>query len=72
MSISLFNPFSLKKVVEYSEKVADLQEVVYYAESRFSCILDDLRLLEVDRRYWTQKLLHRELVCTLGYGNYYQ
>jgi hypothetical protein len=41
-----------------------LQEIVYYAESRFRSMLQDLSNADNDRKKWTQKLLHRELVRT--------
>jgi hypothetical protein len=64
MSFTAFNPFSLKKSPEYSAIVENSQEVVYYAESRFRSILQDLCNADNDRKKWTQKLLHRELVGT--------
>lgn len=66
MPISTFNPFSLTKSAEYSRTGIQIQEVVFYAESRFRAILtyinNDLNKSEIDRKYWVQTLLHRELV----------
>lgn len=62
MSFTVFNPFSMKKSSEYSAMGVKLQEVVYYAESRFRSMLQDLCNADNDRKKWTQQLLHRELV----------
>lgn len=66
MPISTFDPFSLTKAAEYSRTGTQIQEAVYYAESRFRAILtdinNDLNKSEIDRIYWIQKLLRRELV----------
>lgn len=65
MSLSQYNPFFIKKASEYSAKGLELQEAIFYAESRFSSILNDLRKVDDDRKYWSQKVLHRELVTTI-------
>jgi hypothetical protein len=62
MSITLFNPFSLKKATDYSNVRGQIQEVIHYAESRFWTILNETSGAEIDRKIWTQTLLHRELV----------
>ena len=66
MPITLFNPFTLKKDLEYSVIRIQIQEIIYYAESRFRSILYDLKRSEKDQLDWTQKLLHRELVRNLN------
>lgn len=40
----------------------NIQDVVYYAESRFWSIINEISKADVDRQSWTQKLLLRELV----------
>lgn len=65
MSISLFNPFSLKKESEYQSH--KIQEVIYYAEARFRSILVDISRTDIDRIKWTLRLLQRELVRNSGF-----
>ena len=65
MSISVYNPFSLKKDLEFSALRLQLQEIIYYAESRFRAILKDQESADMDWKGWIQKLLHRELVGAL-------
>lgn len=69
MSISVFNGLSTKNDSDYFEARLRLQEIIYYAESRFRSILVDLnknqKKTDIDRLSWTQKLLHRELVSLL-------
>lgn len=76
MSISSFAPLSPKKDSEYSDIRIRLQDIIYYAESRFRSILvdgnKDLNKRDMDRISWTQKLLHRELVGSIVFiSNYY-
>ena len=40
---------------------AQIQEILYYAESRFWSILNKLALADGSKLFWCQKLLHREL-----------
>ena len=69
MSISVFNRLSTKKESDYYEARIRLQEIIFYAESRFRSILVDVnkdpKKTDIDRISWTQKLLHRELVRLL-------
>ena len=71
MSFSTFNPFSLPKTSEYSNTALKIQEVIDYAESRFRAILTDMNndpsKPEIDRKYWIQTLLQRELVSELAF-----
>ena len=64
--MSMFNPFSVKNNSDYSDVRVRLQEIVFYADSRFRAILvhvsKDTSKTDLDRMSWTQKLLHRELV----------
>lgn len=41
---------------------ARIQQILYYAESRFWSILNTLALADDSKHLWCQKLLHRELV----------
>ncbi|KAF8799630.1 hypothetical protein BYT27DRAFT_7263716 [Phlegmacium glaucopus] len=66
MSISVFNPFSLNHASQSTLGV-HIQEVTYYAESRFWCILNEISAADTDRQSWTQRLLHRELLFILSY-----
>ncbi|KAF8801935.1 hypothetical protein BYT27DRAFT_7113917, partial [Phlegmacium glaucopus] len=66
MSICPFNPFLLQSISQKGFHI-DIQEVIYYAESRFWCILNEISNGPSDRQGWTQKLLHRELLFTLSY-----
>jgi hypothetical protein len=62
-SIHRFNPFALQhgSNLQTHEKV---QEIIYYAESRFWTILTNLSNADRERQTWTQNLLQRELVCS--------
>ena len=62
-----FNPFNSGKD-EYNAKRDHIQETVYYAESRFWAILNNLEKAGQDRISWGQKLLHRELVRVFQVG----
>jgi len=42
-----------------------IQQILYYAESRFSIILRNLKKADAKAQDWHQKLLHRELVSGL-------
>lgn len=61
-SIHRFNPFALQhgSNLRTHEKV---QEIVFYAESRFWTILSNISDADRERQVWTQILLQRELVC---------
>lgn len=61
---TLFNPFSQKTLSDLSTARLTIQEIIYYAESRFWVILNEINKANVDRQIWTQTLLHRELVCS--------
>ena len=41
---------------------AQMQEILYYAKSRFWSILNTLTSADDSKLFWCQKLLHRELV----------
>ena len=41
---------------------AQMQEILYHAESQFWSILNTLALANDSKLFWCQKLLHRELV----------
>jgi hypothetical protein len=60
-SIHHFNPFALQNgcSLQGHEKV---QEIVFYAESRFWTILTNISNANRERQTWTQNLLQRELV----------
>ncbi|KAF8799829.1 hypothetical protein BYT27DRAFT_7263438 [Phlegmacium glaucopus] len=62
MSIRPFNP-----LLPQSGSQKDIQEVIYYAESRFWYILNEISTTPIDHQRWTQKLLHRELLFILSY-----
>jgi len=65
MSTIAFDPFSLKKGVQYSKSAKFIQEIIYYAESRFRAILTTslaYRERDLDRSIWIQTLLRREYV----------
>lgn len=66
---TVFNPFSELDTSWNSNIRIEIQEVLYYAESRFWTVLNEISNAEfnIDRQIWTQKLLKRELVCTLVY-----
>ena len=60
--LSVLNPFSKIKASEHTKIGVHIQEVIYYAESRFWVILNEISRAESDRKVWIQRLLHRELV----------
>ncbi|KAF8814635.1 hypothetical protein BYT27DRAFT_7081820, partial [Phlegmacium glaucopus] len=66
MSIRPFNPFLLQSISQKGFHI-EIQEVIYYAESRFWCILNEISNGPIDRQGWMQKLLHCELLFTLSY-----
>ncbi|KAF8801050.1 hypothetical protein BYT27DRAFT_7216408 [Phlegmacium glaucopus] len=66
MSIHQFNPFSVQQGFQDST-LLHIQEVIYYAESHFWSIVNDISKAEIDRQSWAQKLLHRELLFVLSY-----
>ncbi|KAF8811073.1 hypothetical protein BYT27DRAFT_7253203 [Phlegmacium glaucopus] len=65
-TIRRFNPFNLQHGSDQNIH-ATIQEIVYYAESRFWCIVNKISKAEPDRQSWMQKLLHRELLVILSY-----
>lgn len=48
---------------QYKALLIRIQQILYYAESRFWSILNNLSTADGARLLWGQKLLHRELVC---------
>jgi hypothetical protein len=63
-TIRRLNPFNLQHGSDHNLH-SNVQEILYYAESRFWCILNEISKADLDRQSWTQKLLQRELVRTL-------
>jgi hypothetical protein len=63
MSITVPNPFSSKDVMLHEELCEVIQEILYYAESRFRVILNVISRADIDKKNWTEVLLKRELVC---------
>jgi hypothetical protein len=59
--IRRFNMFNLQNEsnLEIQKKI---QQLLYYAESRFWSILNTFKNSDYNRNSWCQKLLHRELV----------
>lgn len=64
MSIAQFDPFCPKRIEYYSTCRQVIQEVIYYAESRFHVILNEISKSDLRRKIWMESLLLRELVCT--------
>ena len=66
---TIFNHFSEMDLRWNSNLRSEIQEVVYYAESCFWAILNEISYAEIDidRQTWTQKLLQWELVCNVVY-----
>ena len=62
-TIRRFNPFNLQHGSDHNIHVK-IQEVVFYGESRFWHIVNNISKADLARQTWTQKLLHRELVWT--------
>jgi len=61
-TIHHFNPFTVRSGSDQNAH-NKIQEVIYYAESRFWAVLHYPSKAGIDRQSWVQKLLHRELVC---------
>ena len=61
-SIHRLNPFSLQHGSNLGTYVK-IQEMIFYAESRFWTILTNISNADRERQAWTQNLLQRELVC---------
>jgi hypothetical protein len=67
--ITLFSPFS-EMDNSWNTKVHILiQDIIFYAESRFWAILNEISNAEmdIDRRVWTQRFLVQELVRTFSF-----
>lgn len=66
-----FNPFSLLRDFEYRRTRLTIQEIIDYAESRFTSILTHLCHDNANRdigwQKWVTSLLAREVVRYLGY-----
>jgi len=60
-TIHRFNPFTVRSGSDQNVH-NKIQEVIYYAESRFWAVLHYLSKAGIDRQSWVQKLLHWELV----------
>lgn len=56
-----FNLFTSKNN-QYTALLIRIQQILYYAESRFWSILNHLAKADDARQLWGQKLLRRELV----------
>jgi hypothetical protein len=65
-SIHRLNPFTLQHGSNLGSYVK-IQEIIFYAESRFWTILTNTSNADRERQAWTQNLLQRELVC-LAFG----
>ena len=59
--IHRFNLFNTQNS-QYQSMQAKIQQILYYAESRFASIMKTLTVADESRLLWCQKLLHRELV----------
>ena len=57
---TIIRRFNLFK--DQTEQHVHLQNIIYYAESRFWAILVNLAKADRERLSWCQRLLHRELV----------
>ena len=71
MSISSFNPFSLKNQSEHSHTIRKIQEAVEYSKSQFWAIMTDLykeiNKPDDDWKIWVQTLLYHELVSYFAF-----
>ena len=61
--------------MDYSRFAVKIQDIVYYAESRFRAVLTYISNKEVekpdpDRNLWVQTLLHREVVSIIAFNLY--
>jgi hypothetical protein len=65
-SIHRLNPFALQhgSNLQIHEKI---QQIIFYAESRFWTILTNISNADQEHQAWTQNLLQQELVC-LAFG----
>ncbi|KAF8809697.1 hypothetical protein BYT27DRAFT_7093990, partial [Phlegmacium glaucopus] len=66
MSIHQFNPLSIQQPSQDSTLLY-IQELIYYAESRFWSIVNEMSKAKIDQQSWVQKLLHWELLFVLSY-----
>ena len=60
-AIRHFNMFNLQNGSDNDIQMK-IQQLLYYAELRFSCILKTLKKANDKRHFWCQKLIRRELV----------
>ena len=63
-NIRRFNPFNLQHGSDVDLHTL-IQEIVYYAESCFWCIVHDISKSDTVRQSWMQELLQRELVSSI-------
>ena len=62
-SIHRLNPFALQHGSNLGTHVK-IQDIIFYAESRFWTILSNISNADRERQAWTQILLQQELVCS--------
>jgi hypothetical protein len=57
--------FNILNLQDGSSKIHfEIKELIYYAESRFLSILNNISQADENKKSWSQKLLHRELVIS--------
>jgi hypothetical protein len=64
--IQRFDLFKIQNA-EYNTFHGQIQEILYYVESRFWTILNNLASADGSKIFWCQKLLHRELASKKYY-----
>lgn len=62
-TLSIYNPFSLQSGPK-GPLQSRLQEIIWYAESRFRRVLLEIDQASVLKQRWLQKLLSAELVSS--------
>ena len=60
-TLSIFNPFSLQSGPKGPLQM-QVQEIIWYAESRFRRVLLELDQANFNKQRWMQKILYSELV----------
>ena len=60
-SLSIFNPFSLQSGPKGPLQMR-VQDIIWYAESRFRRVLLEIDQANLIRQQWMQKILYSELV----------
>ena len=60
-TLSIFNPFSLQSGPKGPLQMR-VQEIIWYAESRFRRVLLELDQANFNKQRWMQKILYSELV----------